>query len=163
MSKENWNLELSQYIKQGESSQVEKTRSWETAIGLQAVDGLQPSKYLIDIAKEHIEGKIDINAVEKKINEYYKVIDSRKDEQLQNSEEADKVAVRIAEILSDNTFSFNPNELISIHRKLFSGIFKHAGKIRNYNIENEEWVLKGDTVIVEAIDGVKLIVKKESD
>ena len=163
VSKENWNLELSQYIKQGESSQVEKTRSWETAIGLQAVDGLQPSKYLIDIAKEHIEGKIDINAVEKKINEYYKVIDTRKDEQLKNSEEADKVAVRITEILSDNTFSFNPNELISIHRKLFSGIFKHAGKIRDYNFTKKEWVLNGDTVIYASYETIMDSLKYDFD
>ena len=78
MSKENWNLELSEYIKEGEPNKVEKTKTWETAIGLQDVDGLKPSKYLIDTAKEHIEGKINIDEVEKRIDKYYKVLDNRK-------------------------------------------------------------------------------------
>lgn len=64
--KEKWNLELSEYIKQGEPTQVEKTRNWETAIGLQEVDGLKPSKYLVETAKEHIEGKIELEEVKVK-------------------------------------------------------------------------------------------------
>ena len=67
MNKENWNLELEKYIKQGEPNEVEKTKNWETAIGLQDVDGLKPSKYLIETAKEHIEGNIDIKEVENRI------------------------------------------------------------------------------------------------
>lgn len=147
MSKENWNLELSEYIKEGEPNKVEKTKTWETAIGLQDVDGLKPSKYLIDTAKEHIEGKINIDEVEKRIDKYYKVLDNRKKDELENSEEADKVAVRITEILSDNSFNFNPTELIGIHQKLFKGIYKEAGKIRDYNFTKKEWILNNDTVI----------------
>lgn len=63
------------------------------------------------------------------------------------TEEADKVSARIAEILSEAAFSFSPTEYIGIHRKLFQGIYKHAGKIRNYNITKKEWVLDGETVI----------------
>lgn len=147
MSKENWNLELSEYIKEGEPNKVRKTKTWETAIGLQDVDGLKPSKYLIDTAKEHIEGKINIDEVEKRIDKYYKVLDNRKKDESENSEEADKVAVRIAEILSDNSFNFNPTELIGIHQKLFKGIYKEAGKIRDYNFTKKEWILNNDTVI----------------
>ena len=147
MSKENWNLELSEYIKEGEPNKVKKTKTWETAIGLQDVDGLKPSKYLIDTAKEHIEGKINIDEVEKRIDKYYKVLDNRKKDESENSEEADKVAVRIAEILSDNSFNFNPTELIGIHQKLFKGIYKEAGKIRDYNFTKKEWILNNDTVI----------------
>lgn len=147
MSKENWNLELSEYIKEGEPNKVEKTKTWETAIGLQDVDGLKPSKYLIDTAKEHIEGKINIDEVEKRIDKYYKVLDNRKKDESENSEEADKVAVRITEILSDNSFNFNPTELIGIHQKLFKGIYKEAGKIRDYNFTKKEWILNNDTVI----------------
>ena len=55
-----WDLELLKYIKVGEPDEVEKAKTWETAIGLQDVDGLKPSKYLIDTAKEHIEGNINI-------------------------------------------------------------------------------------------------------
>ena len=142
MVRKNWDLELVEYIKVGEPDEVEKAKAWETAIGLQDVDGLKPSKYLIDTAKEHIEGNIDIKEVENRINQYYKVLDKRKTEEIENTEEADKVAVRITEILSDKSFNFNPTELISIHQRLFSGVYKHAGKIRDYNFEKEEIGIK---------------------
>lgn len=154
MNKENWNLELEKYIKQGEPNEVEKTKNWETAIGLQDVDGLKPSKYLLETAKEHIEGNIDIKEVENRINQYYKVLDERKSFESEDNEEADKVAVRIAEILSDKSFNFSPTELISIHQKLFSGVFEHAGKIRTYNFTKNEWVLNGDTVIYASYDTI---------
>ncbi len=143
---ENWNLELSEYIKQGEPNQVEKTRVWETAIGLQEVDRLKPSKYLIETAKEHIEGKINLEEAKERINKYYKVLDSRKSEEKENSEEADKVSVRITEILSDKSFNFNPIELINIHKKLFTDVYEHAGIIRNFNFTKDEWILNEDTV-----------------
>ena len=154
MTQKNWDLELVEYIKIGEPDEVEKAKAWGTAIGLQEVDGLKPSKYLIDTAKEHIEGNINIEEVENRINQYYKVLDKRKTEEAENTEEADKVAVRITEILSDKSFNFNPTELISIHQRLFSGVYKHAGKIRDYNIEKEEWVLKGDTVIYASYETI---------
>ena len=154
MTQKNWDLELFEYIKVGEPEKKEKAKAWEIAIGLQDVDGLKPSKYLIDTAKEHIEGNINIEEVENRINQYYKVLDKRKTEETENTEEADKVAVRITEILSDKSFNFNPTELISIHQRLFSGVYKHAGKIRDYNIEKEEWVLKGDTVIYASYETI---------
>lgn len=163
MNKDNWNLELNQYIKQGEPSEIEKTKNWETAIGLQEVDGLKPSKYLIENAKEHIEGKIDIDEVEDRINKYYEVLENRNTKEKEDSEEADKVSIRIAEILSDNSFNFNPTELISIHNKLFTGIFKHAGKIREYNITKKEWVLNGDTVIYASYDSIMDTLKYDFD
>ena len=144
--KEKWNSELSEYIKQGEPSRVEKTKTWETAIGLQDVDRLKPSEYLIETAKQHIEGNIDLKEVEHRINEYYKVLDNRKTEEIENSEEADKVAIRITEILSEKSFNFNPAELSIIHQRLFSGVYEHAGKIRDYDFIKEEWILNGDTV-----------------
>ncbi len=153
--KGNWNLELSRYIKQDEPNKSEKAKTWETAIGLQDVDGLKPSKYLIDTAKEHIEGSIDIEEAKKKIDEYYKIADNRKNEEAENSEEADKVAVRIAEILSEQGFNFNVFELINIHSRLFKGIYKEAGKIRDYNFTKKEWVLKGDTVIYSSYETIK--------
>ena len=159
MSKENWNLELSEYIKEGEPNKVKKTKTWETAIGLQDVDGLKPSKYLIDTAKEHIEGKINIDEVEKRIDKYYKVLDNRKKDETENSEEADKVAVRITEILSDNSFHFNPTELIGIHQKLFKGIYKGAGKIRDYNFTKKEWILNNDTVIYASFQTIMETLK----
>ena len=65
----------------------------------------------------------------------------------ERTEEADKVSLHIVEILSETAFSFSPNEYIAIHRKLFQGVYKHAGKIRDYNITKKEWVLDGETVM----------------
>ena len=155
MDKEkDWNLELSEYIKQGEPNKVEKTKIWETAIGLQEVDGLKPSKYLIKQAKEHIEGNIDIEEVKTRIDEYYEVQGSRKNFEKEN-EEADKVAVRITELLSENAFNFVPTELLNIHKRLFKDIFDGAGVYRNYNFTKREWVLNGDTVIYAPYETIK--------
>ena len=56
-----WQLELDEYIRQGEPDKKEKSEAWEVAIGLQAVDGLNTSEYLLKTAKEHIEGNITID------------------------------------------------------------------------------------------------------
>jgi len=135
-----------QYLKDVEGYKSDKTYLWSTAIGLQDVDGLRPSKYLLDTAIENIEGKITIKQAQELIDSYYKENDSRSSDK-ERTEEADKVSSRIAQILSEKAFSFTPNEYISIHRKLFQGIYKHAGKIRDYNITKKEWVLDGATVI----------------
>lgn len=146
MSKEiDWNLELSEYIKQGEPNRVEKSKTWETAIGLQEVDGLKPSKYLVKTAKEHIEGNINIEEAKKRIDEYYQTQGSRKNFEKDN-EEADKVAVRITEILSEKAFNFSTAELLNIHRRLFKDLLDRAGVYRDYNFTKKEWVLDGDTV-----------------
>ena len=136
-----------EYIRQGEPSQKEKAEIWQTAIGLQDVDGLKPSEYLLETAKEHIENKITIDEVKYRIENYYKQLSNRENDKKERTEEADKVSARIAEILSEKTFSFSPVEYIEIHRRLFAGIYKFAGKIRDYNIAKSEWVLDGDTVL----------------
>lgn len=152
--KNNWNLEFSEYIKQGEPNLVEKTKTWETAIGLQDVDGLKPSKYLIKTAKDHIEGNIDINEVKTRIDTYYEAQSDRKNLK-EKTEEADKVAVRITELLSEKAFNFSPTELKSIHKQLFKGIFDGAGIYRNYNITKKEWVLNNDTVTYASFQNIK--------
>ncbi len=131
-----------EYLRESEPDKLNKGYAWSTAIGLQAVDGLKPSNYLIDTAIQNIEGKITIKEAQELINSYY---EEHSDEE--RTEEADKVSSRIAEVLSEKAFSFSPNEYISIHRKLFQGIYEHAGKIRNYNITKKEWVLDGATVM----------------
>lgn len=134
-----------EYIKQSEPSKRDKGYAWHTAIGLQAVDGLKPSKYLIDTAIKNIEGDITIDEAQELLNSYYEENPKRNDED--RTEEADKVAARIAKLLSEKSFSFTPNEYISIHKRLFIGIYNHAGKIRDYNITKKEWVLDGATVL----------------
>ena len=134
-----------EYIKQTEPGKRDKGYAWHTAIGLQAVDGLKPSKYLIDTAIKNIEGDISIDEAQELLNTYYE--ENPKVDTGDRTEEADKVAVRIAKILSEKAFSFTPNEYISIHKKLFTGIYGHAGKLRDYNISKREWVLNGATVL----------------
>ena len=134
-----------EYIKQTEPNKRDKGYAWHTAIGLQAVDGLKPSKYLIDTAIKNIEGDISIDEAQELLNTYYE--ENPKVDIEDRTEEADKVAVRIAKVLSEKAFSFTPNEYISIHKKLFTGIYGHAGKLRDYNITKREWVLNGATVL----------------
>ena len=153
MSKEKWNLELSEYIKQGEPEKQEKAKTWETAIGLQDVDGLKPSEYLLDTAKEHIEGNINIAEAKKRINSYYEQSNERNKED--NTEEADKVSVRITEILSEKAFIFSPTEMLNIHKRLFTGIYEEAGKYREYNFTKKEWILNDDTVTYSSYEAIK--------
>lgn len=134
-----------EYIKQSEPDKREKGYVWQTAIGLQAVDGLQTSKYLLDTAIKNIEGDISIDEAQELLDMYYQ--ENPKTEKDDRTEEADKVSVRIAKVLSEHAFSFTPNEYLSIHKKLFAGIYGHAGKIRDYNITKKEWVLDGATVL----------------
>lgn len=134
-----------EYLKQSEPNKRDRGYAWHIAIGLQAVDGLKPSKYLIDTAIKNIEGDISIDEAQELLNTYYE--ENPKADTEERTEEADKVAVRIAKILSEKAFSFTPNEYISIHKKLFAGIYGHAGKLRDYNITKKEWVLNGATVL----------------
>ena len=147
MNKDNINefASFDEYLRQGEPSQKESAENWKTAIGLQAVDGLQPSAYLIDVAKRNIEGEISLDETRKLIDSYYqsKTVRTPKDE---DEEEADKVSANTAKILSSKTFAFNTNGYVSLHRRIFEGVFKHAGEIRQYDISKKEWVLEGDSV-----------------
>ena len=161
MSNEKWNLELSEYIKQGELEKKEKAKTWETAIGLQDVDGLKPSEYLLDTAKEHIEGNINIDEAKKRINNYYEQSTERANEE--NTEEADKVSVRIAEILSEKAFNFSPTEMLNIHKRLFTGIYKEAGKYRDYNLTKKEWILNDDTVTYSSYETLKETIEYDFD
>mgnify|MGYP002752752356 CR=1 FL=1 len=154
LSYNSWNLELNEYIRQGEPDKVEKSNAWKTAIGLQDVDRLKPSKYLIETAKDHIEGKISISEADRLIVSFHKERTDR-DGVEADTKEADIVSVRIAKLLGEKTFQFSPVELQNIHCKLFEGVLHYAGRIRNYNITKNEWVLKGDTVLYASFDSIR--------
>jgi fido (protein-threonine AMPylation protein) len=134
-----------EYIKESEPAKREKGYAWRTAIGLQAVDGLKTSEYLAETAVRNINGEISFEEVKTLIQTYYEEHPTR--DALDRTEEADKVSARIAALLSERAFSFTPNEYLSIHKILFTGIYLQAGRIRDYNITKEEWVLNGATVI----------------
>lgn len=146
-----------EYLRQGEPTKAEKAKVWRTAIGLQQVDGLKPSEYLIETARQNIEGDITIDEVKIRIDSYYQQHPSTSDEE--RTEEADKVSARIAEILSEQTFTFSPAEYLAIHRRLFSGIYEFAGIFRDYNITKKEWVLNGETVLYASADSLRATVE----
>ena len=145
---------LDEYIRQGEPQQRERSEAWKVAIGLQQVDRLQTSEYLLDTAKRHIVGDISIGEAKELIDSYYKSASGRKVVVNDRTEEADKVAARITELIEEKTFSFTPAQFISIHRRLFDGIYKLAGRIRDYNITKNEWVLGGKTVYYASADTI---------
>lgn len=133
-----------EYFRTGEPGQEELGYAWQTGVGLQAVDQLKPSKYLLDTARENIAGRITLERAGELIESYYRENPSVHPSR---TEEADKVAVRIAQILSEKSFVFSPAQYLAIHQRLFHGIYSHAGTIRDYNITKKEWVLDGDTVL----------------
>ena len=144
--------EFDKYIVQGEPDKKAKANAWQTAIGLQDVDGLKTSEYLIKTAVQHIEGDITISQVKDMLDDYYQVRGNREDIEKERTDEADKVSARITEMLLEKTFSFTPDFLLRIHQRLFEGIYKHAGAYRTVNISKKEWVLGGDTVMYSSYD-----------
>ena len=144
MQKEGY-WDFDEYIRQGEPDKKEKASIWQTAIGLQAVDGLTTSDYLRDTARKHIEGEIDIDQACELIKNYYlsKAVHEPDDN---DKQEADKVSANITKILSAKTIDFSTKGYIALHRRIFEGVMKHAGELRQYDITKKEWVLENDTV-----------------
>ena len=138
-------LVFEEYIRQGEPDKKEKASIWRTAIGLQAVDGLKTSDYLKDTARKHIEGEIDIDEVREQIKTYYQSKTKREPDD-DDKQEADKVSANITKILSSEALDFSTKGYIALHRRIFEGVFKHAGRVRDYDITKREWVLNYDTV-----------------
>lgn len=135
--------QFEKYTKEDNFDKYKKTYAWKNAIGLQDVDKLTPSNYLYEIANKNIEDDLSFEEASKLLNSYYET----KKEISERTEEADKVSLRIAEIISSNSFVFSPMEYINIHKRLFLDIYENAGKIRDYNISKKEWVLDGKSVI----------------
>ena len=151
-------IDFDQYIRQGEPDQKEKAYAWSTAIGLQAVDGLSTSEYLQQTAKRNIEGEITIDEARELIKQYY----TRKtahDDDSDDVEEADRVSANIAKLLSSNTLAFSVFGFTQIHRNIFDGVFKFAGKIRDYDITKKEWILHGDTVMYMYAQDLRLALE----
>ena len=134
-----------EYIKESEADRRDKGYAWHTAIGLQAVDGLKTSDYLARTAVRNMEGEISFEEADALLRTYYENHPAR--DAGDRTEEADKVSARIAALLSEQAFSFTPSAYLSIHRRLFTGLYSQAGRVRDYNITKKEWVLDGATVL----------------
>ena len=134
------------YIIENETTNIAKKQEyWDTGIGLNKVDNLEPSKYLLDLSQKNINGELKYNEVENLLKEYYKTQNST-DINIQQEKECDLVSLRIASLLDDKTFGFSPISLKNIHKYLFKDIYDFAGSYRTYNITKKENILNGDTV-----------------
>ncbi|GAA4063695.1 hypothetical protein [Amphibacillus indicireducens] len=120
-----------------ENSESYKRNLWQTSFGLQKVDGLKPSEYLVGLSEEEIKGNKTYGDIHQDLDAYYSSSSANKE-----TEEADRVSVSIAEWLSQpRPFQLSTRRLKQIHLHLFSGInrFKYPiGKFRTVNISKDE-------------------------
>ena len=143
-------LDKIKYEKIGETKDSkERQLNWNIAFGLQAVDNLTPSKYMVDLATENIVGKKSYEVVEEQVRKYYENADNEKTDK--SERQADEVSVKIVKILNDNAFTFNYLTLKQYHKKLFENIDigideKYIGEFRDYNITKKESILNGESV-----------------
>ena len=153
--------EFDQYLRASEPAPKERAGIWQTAIGLQKVDGLDVSDFLVETAKRHIEGEIDTDTVWQLISGYYRSAESR--EQVEGDMEADTASSNIVKLLSEPSFTFSVEGLAGIHRRIFHNVFKHAGKFRDYDISKKEWVLDGESVIYGPACDLRRILQYDLD
>ena len=138
--------EKESYIIENETHDTKKKQEyWSTGIGLNKVDNLEPSKYLIDLSEKNINGELKYTEVEDLLKTYYET-QNQADINVQREKECDIVSLRIAQLLEDKSFGFSPITLKNIHKFLFKDIYDFAGNYRNYNITKKEEILNGDTV-----------------
>ena len=134
------------YIIENETTDVTKKQEyWNTGIGLNKVDNLEPSEYLLELSQKNINGELKYNEVENLLKTHYETQDSN-DIKIQKEKECDLVSLRIAQLLEDKSFGFSPITLKNIHKYLFKDIYDFAGNYRTYNITKKEDILNGDTV-----------------
>ena len=119
---------------------------------------MKPSEYLIETARKHIEGEITIDEVQQLIKSYYDSKDIRTEKD-NETEEADKVSANITKLLNERSFAFTVAGLAAIHRRIFDGVFKFAGQIRDYNITKKELVLRGDTVFYVSAPDIRRAIE----
>ena len=155
-------LDFDEYIRQGEPAQQERAEAWRVAIGLQAVDGLKTSEYLQQTARRNIEGEITIDEARELVKQYY-VSKTTHDEDDADKEEADRVSGNIAKLLQTDAFTYSVAGLAAIHRAIFEGVFKHAGRFREYDISKKEWVLRGDSVLYGRWQDLRMAVEYDLD
>lgn len=146
MASEDRYKQFEQYFASGEPGVKERARNWSMAIGLQDVDRLKPSEFLLEQAKANIEGRISSEEVGKRLEEYYSQKSVREQAEADGTFEADRVADRINLLLAEKAFTFSPMELSRIHGFLFKSVLPHAGQFRTYNITKNQWILDGDTI-----------------
>lgn len=134
------------YIIENEiTDKVKKQEYWNTGIGLNKVDNLKPSQYLLKLSQKNIDGQLKYNEIEDLLKTYYETKNIN-DINIKREKECDLVSLRIAQLLEDKSFGFSPITLKNIHKYLFKDIYSFAGNYRQYNITKKEPILNGNTV-----------------
>lgn len=155
-------INFDEYIRQGEPGKRMRADAWRVAIGLQAVDGLKTSAYLQETARRNIEGEITIDEAKELVNQYY-IKKTTHDEGDADVEEADKVSSNISKLLQTDSFTYSVAGFAAIHKVIFEGVFKHAGRFRDYDITKKEWVLRGDTVFYAHWEDLNMTLQYDLD
>ena len=151
-------INFDEYIRQSEPQKRERAEAWRVAIGLQAVDGLKTSEYLQETARKNIEGEITIDEARELVKQYY-IKKTAHDNDDADKEEADRVSSNISKLLQTDAFTYSVAGLATIHRAIFEGVFKHAGRFRDYDISKKEWVLQGDSVLYGRWQDLKMTIE----
>ena len=151
-------LDFDEYIRQGEPEKKDRAEAWRVAIGLQAVDGLKTSEYLQETARRNIEGEITIDEARELVKEYY-IKKTAHDNDDEDKEEADLVSGNISKLMQTDAFTYSVAGFAAIHRAIFEGVFKHAGRFRDYDISKKEWVLRNDSVLYGRWQDLRMTVE----
>lgn len=151
-------LDFDEYIRQGEPEKKDRAEAWRVAIGLQAVDGLKTSEYLQETARRNIEGEITIDEARELVKDYY-IKKTVHDDDDADKEEADRVSSNISKLLQTDAFTYSVAGFAAIHRAIFEGVFKHAGRFRDYDISKKEWVLRNDSVLYGRWQDLRMTVE----
>lgn len=131
----------------------------ETGIGLQDVDHLKNSSYFIQESEKYLRGEISLDELDDIVSSYY----ASKPSVEGRSEEADKISIRIARLISEDSFTFTVGQLLTIHKTLFDGVLEHPGQLRTYNFSKKEWVLDGASVTYGDFRDLEMTVQYDFD
>lgn len=136
---------VNEYEEQYQSSNYIKQLQWDMAIGLQEVDNLKPSKYLVKLLDENVIGKMTLDEVKQELKTYY-VEKEKKNEVNHNEMECDFVSTRIVELLQEDNFELSLDYLKYVHKYLFQDVYEFAGNFRTVDFSKPEIILNNDSV-----------------
>lgn len=138
-----------------------KADYWQAAMGMQQVDGLKPSAYLVELAQQNVNGVYSHEMIEQFLYKKYET--ETEEEKRLRIKEADLVSARIAAVLDGGDYAVSPMSLMVLHKELFRGIYGHAGEIRKYNIAKDEPVLNNRSVVYADYKTIQATLKYDFD
>ncbi len=130
--------------------------NFSVAIGLEKVDNLNCSSYFESLVSDYLNERASFSEIKSLLEHYYEF-----NKGLGRVEEADKVSIRVFNLLSNPKFDASIKSLVSIHKSLFDELLPNAGKYRSYNIKKSEDILNGDSVIYEDYHNIEAALKYE--